>query len=353
MATLQEYTCPFCGGVVEFDSTAQKPVCPYCDTEFDIEELKAAQKNETGDASKTEASPEINDEGLYVYICNSCGGEVVTDTTTAASHCPYCSNPIIMKGQFAGDLCPDLVIPFKLDKKAAKAAFMKHLTGKPLLPKVFKTENHIDEIKGLYVPFWLFDAHADGDFTYEATRVRRYETPNHRVTETKYYSVRRHGGLDFSAIPVDGSEKMANDLMESLEPFDLSDAVDFETAYLSGYLADRWDVESNEAIERAKQRITESTDDELRATVSGYNSVIKQSGTVNVTPRSSKYILLPVWILNTTWRQQKFVFAMNGQTGKFVGNLPIDKGAYFRHLIIGGLIASPIVFIILAIMSLL
>ena len=100
-------------------------------------------------------------DGLRSYVCKSCGGEIVGDENTAATSCPFCGNPVVMMGQFSGALKPDLVIPFKLDKKAAKEGLKKHLTGKRFLPKIFKDQNHIDEIKGIYVPFWLFDTDVD------------------------------------------------------------------------------------------------------------------------------------------------------------------------------------------------
>ncbi len=352
MAALLEYKCPCCNGRIEFNSTVQKPVCPYCDSVFEIEELKKAQAEEASESQNEFDVPEVNEDGLLVYVCQSCGGEIITDATTAASDCPYCGNPIIMTGQLDGDLRPDLVIPFKLDKKVAKEALKRHLSGKPLLPKVFKDENHINEVKGMYVPFWVFDAHADADFTYNATKVRHYQTTSHNCRETRYYSVRRAGGLDFKDVPVDGSMKMDNDLMESVEPFDLGAAVPFDTAYLSGYIADRYDVSAEEAVTRARERICESAEAELKSTVTGYTSVIKESGAVNVTKSNTRYVLYPVWLLNTTWNGSNYVFAMNGQTGKFVGNLPIDKGAYWRHLLIGALIFGAAAFVLLLIIML-
>lgn len=352
MAELLEYKCPCCNGSVEFNSALQKPVCPYCDSEFEIEELKKAQKAMPDESVEAPAVPETNEEGLLVYVCKSCGGEIVTDSTTSATDCPYCGNPIIMTGQLTGELRPDLVIPFKLDKKAAKEALKRHLTGKPLLPKVFKDENHINEIKGMYVPFWVFDAHADASFTYNATKVRRYRTPSHDCTETKYYSVRREGGLDFKNIPVDGSEKMSNELMESVEPFDVGEAVPFDSAYLSGYFADRYDVSAEDAESRGKERVFESADSVFRDTVNGYSTVTKASGSADITRHNTRYVLYPVWLLNTTWNDSKYTFAMNGQTGKFVGNLPIDKGAYWRHLLLGALISGAVVFTLLLIISL-
>ena len=340
MATLQEYKCPCCGGAIAFDSTLQKLKCPYCDTEFDLETLRgyddilSDQKPDDLHAVEDHESEWTADEqnGLKVYLCKSCGGEIVADDTTAATHCPYCGNPIVMTGQLSGDLRPDLVIPFKLDKKAAKAAFAKHLTGKRLLPKVFTSQNHIDEIKGIYVPFWLYDATADADIHYRCTKVRSWSDSDYDYTETKHFSVVRGGNLSFADVPADGSSKMPDDLMESIEPFDLSDAVDFQTAYLSGYLADRYDVDSEERRKRASERMKKSTEIAFSSTLSNYSTVTVENSSVRLDSGKAKYALFPVWILNTTWKDQKFTFAMNGQTGKFVGNLPCDNGAYFRWL---------------------
>ena len=315
--------------------------CPYCDTEFDMDTLKSY--DEELKAEKAESMEWGDDiggqwqkgeqEGMFVYICESCGGEVVGDETTAATSCPFCGNPVIMKGQFAGDLRPDYVIPFKLDKKAAKEALSKHFHGKKLLPKVFKDENHIDEIKGVYVPFWLFDTQADADVSYNATRVRHWSDSRYNYRETSHYLVSRAGNIGFERVPVDGSSKMDDALMESIEPFDFKDAVDFQTAYLSGFLADKYDVTAEQSKDRANQRIRTSTEDAFRSTVQGYNTVTTRSSSVRLSDNSVKYALYPVWILTTSWKENNYIFAMNGQTGKMVGNLPLDKGAFARWFI--------------------
>ena len=232
-----------------------------------------------------------------------------------------------MMNQFAGLLKPDIVIPFKLDKKAAKAGLMKHLNGKKLLPKIFKDQNHIDEVKGVYVPFWLFDTDVDAQVRYRATKVRTWSDEDYRYTETSYYMIHRGGSVGFEHVPVDGSSKMPDDLMESVEPYDYSDALDFQTAYLAGYFADKYDVTAEESIDRANQRIRRSTEDAFASTVQGYATVNAESSSVQFHGGKAKYALYPVWLLNTTWNGEKYTFAMNGQTGKFVGNLPLDKSA--------------------------
>ena len=341
MATLIEYKCPCCGGAIEFDSSIQKMKCPYCDTEFEMETLKQydeelkSQKPDDLTWEKpagTEWSSE-DQENLASYICNSCGGEVLTDKTTAATHCPFCGNPVVMKEHFRGDLKPDYVIPFKLDKDDAIKGLKKHLEGKRLLPKVFKDENHIEEIKGVYVPVWLFDANADADIRYKGTKTRIWSDFNYNYTETSIYSVVRQGSLEFQKVPVDGSSKIDDNLMESIEPFNFNEAVDFQTAYLAGYLADKYDVTEEQSISRANERVKRSTETAFAETVEGYNSLIAENSSVQLTQSSAKYALYPVWLLNTKWQGKTYTFAMNGQTGKFVGNLPVDNGAFLRYLL--------------------
>ena len=336
MSTLLEYKCPCCNGELVFNSDIQKMKCPYCDTEFEMETLKAydeeLKNNPVEEMVWDEEAPENWDvpEGMVAYKCESCAGQVITDTTTAASRCPYCDNPIVMVGKVSGVLKPDYVIPFKHNKEAAVKAFSNHLKGKILLPKSFKSESHINEIKGVYVPFWFFDCDTDSNFTYRATKVRHWSSGSYRYTETSYYLLTRGGKLGFDKVPVDGSSKMADDLMDSLEPYDYKGLVDFQTAYLAGFLADKYDVEQEASKERANTRIRQSTTEAFRKTVVGYATCVTENNSVKLSHGKIKYALLPVWILNTVYRGEKYVFAMNGQTGKFVGNLPADKGAFAR-----------------------
>ena len=329
MSVLQQFKCPCCDGAIEFDSTVQKMKCPYCGTEFEMEAIQPQEEQADEMIWDTAAGSEWQPgetEGLRVYTCNTCGGEIVADDTAGATECPYCGNPVVMTGQFAGDLKPDLVIPFKLDKKAAIAKLQELYKGKRLLPRVFKDQNHIQEVKGLYVPVWLFDTDADAHVRYKASTVRTWSDSDYNYTETSYFSVTRGGSIGFANVPVDGSTKMDDTLMESIEPFDLSAAVDFQTAYLSGYLADKYDVDADESVQRANERIRRSTVEAFSATVQGYATVTPTATSIRLNNGRARYALLPVWILNTQWNGQKFTFAINGQTGKIVGDLPMDKG---------------------------
>ena len=338
MSNLQDYKCPECGGAIAFDSQLQQMKCPFCDTTFEvsaIQEYSAELENEPASDMNWEMQPtgrwsEEEQGAIMGYSCESCGGEIVGDSNTAATSCPFCGNPVVMTGNVGGSLRPDLVIPFKLDKAAAKAALSKHLVGKKLLPKIFKDQNRINEVKGIYVPFWLFDTDADAGINYKATKIRRWSDSNYSYAETSYFHVRREGSLGFDLVPVDGSSKMADELMESIEPYDFGAAVDFQSAYLAGYFADKHDVDADNSIKRANERVQKSVESAFASTVTGYTGMTVEQSSIHLKNGKVRYALLPVWILNTKWNGTDYMFAMNGQTGKFVGNLPLDKGAYWR-----------------------
>ena len=341
MSMLTEQKCPCCGGAIEFNAGTQNMKCPYCDAEFDIASMQQAEANSANigednfnwSSQGAQWQPEEID-GMVVYTCNSCGGEIVTDSTTGATSCPYCDNPVVMKGQFAGSLKPDLIIPFKYDKKAAKEALNKFIASKKMVPKIFKDQNHIDEIKGVYVPHWLFTGTAVAAAEFDAERTNSWSDSENNYTETSYYSCYRSGNMDFMNIPVDGSSKMDDTLMESVEPFNANEAVAFNTAYMAGYLADKYDVDINASIPRANERVKNSVIKALEKTVLDqmFTAVFPRNSQVDIANGSYSYALYPVWILNTTWNGKKYTFAMNGQTGKLVGDLPLDKGAFWKRV---------------------
>lgn len=351
MAALLEFECPACGGGLEFTPTSQTVRCPFCDTEFTpqtIEEL--AKANRTASAEELHwAEPEgeqMETEHLRTYICQSCGGELICDENTAATNCPYCDNPVVMSERVEGTLQPDLIIPFKLDKQAAMDALTRHMSGKKLLPKLFRSQNRIERIQGLYVPFWLYDAQVGADIQYHATKVRHWSDANYNYTETRHFGIRRAGSVSFEAVPVDGSSKMSNDLMESIEPYDLSQAVPFNAAYLAGYLADRYDVSSSDAQPRADERIKTGTVQAFESTIHGYSSVSLDQSNLSLENSRVRYALLPVWILTTHYQGKDYTFAMNGQTGKMVGDLPVDMGAYWRWFASVAVIGTAIAYIL-------
>jgi len=329
--TVLEYKCPCCDAGLPFSEVSQKMKCAYCDNEFDLETVIAfnedrGKTDETDiqweQESKGQWAPEET-EGLRVFSCSACGGELITDDHTAATFCPFCENPAILPGRLAGGLRPEGVIPFKTGKEDAKKAFLELCKNKPLLPKEFTAEHRLEKISGIYVPFWLYDCESKFSGQYKATRVHHWSDSRYNYTRTEHFHLNRGAEAAFTSIPMDGSSKMDNAIMESIEPFDYSQMVDFETAYLSGFLADKYDVESSQGEERIKERVNASMNSLVQDSLIGYATVVPISRQLHLQHSKAKYVLLPVWMLYTKFQDKTYVFAMNGQTGNMTGTFPI------------------------------
>ena len=347
------YQCPSCTGPLRFAGASGKLECEYCGASYDVAEIEAlyAEKEEkaaaaqqaaeetrqsapSGDGGAWDTSTLSEDwgaegGGMRAYGCPSCGAELICDETTAATSCPYCGNPTVVPGQFSGQLRPDFIIPFKLSKEDAVRALKGHYKGKFFLPKSFTQENHVQEIQGIYVPFWMFDGEAEGDARYAATRSHTYRSGDYEITETEHYDIYRAGSISFEKIPADASSKMPDDHMDSIEPYDYQELKPFSTAYLPGFLADKFDVTVEQCRQRADQRCEGTLSATLRDTVTGYHTCTLIHDSVNLKRGKVHYALMPVWMLNTKWKGKDFLFAMNGQTGKLVGDLPVSWGRFW------------------------
>ena len=280
-----EYKCPCCNAGLSFAPGVQQLKCEYCDNTFELDTVRAYNESETpkDDAflwenPQTEEWSEADQQTMRAFQCPSCGGEIVTDETTAATFCPFCDNPTIMPSRLTGGLKPDAVLPFQKTKEEAQAAFLKLCKGKKLLPKGFTSQQRIEKITGMYVPFWLYDCSAEYDGSFKATRIHAWSDSRYHYTRTDHYLVRRRARASFSGIPMDGSSKMEDVFMEAIEPYDYSELVDFDTAYLSGYLADKYDVDKEQSRTRIEERAKNTAKEELRRTVNGYMAVNNITG---------------------------------------------------------------------------
>ena len=333
------YQCPACGGPLHFVGETGKLQCDYCGSSYEIEQIDSKYGRAGAGApnegkARAATSSETNQEysNLFEYNCPSCGAQLFCDETTAATSCPYCGNNQVVHKAFSGGKMPQKIIPFKLEKQAAINALKNHYKGKKLLPKVFREQNHIEEIKGVYVPFWLFDGHVDVQLDMKGTRSTVNYTSKEKIITTGHYNITRAGTVSFEKISVDASKKMDDALMDSIEPFDYDDLRDFTASYLPGFFAEVYDVSTEECYDRAKLRAENTAVDEIRNSVSGYETVSVVNKKVRITNDKVTYSFMPVWVLSTKWRDKNYIFAMNGQTGKMVGDLPVDKGRFCKYL---------------------
>lgn len=325
-----EFKCPCCNAGLTFREGTRTLTCSYCDNTFDIDTIQAycedAQQETVEDVSWGENEPqswsEREEESLRSFQCPSCGGQILTDETTAASFCPYCDNPTILPSRLSGSIRPDGLIPFQTSKEDAKAAFLKLCKGKPLLPREFTQEQRLERITGVYVPFWLYDCDGDYEGSYNATRIHRWSDSRYNYTKTDHFLLRRGAQAAFAGIPMDGSTKADDVFMKSIEPYDYSQLQAFDMAYLSGYLADKYDVPSEAGEERIRQRVDSTMEQQIQGSLLGYTTVLPTSRQLHVRNSRAKYVLLPIWVLNTNYQGKLYTFVMNGQTGKMTGSFP-------------------------------
>ena len=337
---INNYQCPACTGPLHYVGTSDKLECDYCGSSYTIPEIEKMYAEQEAKAKEAYAEAQASGDGwdsnttswgeeangFKVYSCPSCGAELIADETTAASCCPYCGNNNVVPGQFEDTLKPDKIIPFKITKEQAIAGLQEHYKGKKLLPKSFASGNSIQEIQGVYVPFWLFDGSASAVVDYKAEKQRSERHGDDEIITTEHFDVHRSGHADFEDVPVHASTKVPSGHMDSIEPFDYSGIKDFSTAYLPGFLADKYDIGIEESAPRADVRFENTILSDLSETVTGYTSVNVLNKNVQLKRGKVEYALFPVWMLSTQWNGQTFTFAMNGQTGKMVGDLPVDKG---------------------------
>ena len=321
-----ENKCPSCTASIKFNPKEGKFKCEYCGSIFTLEELKEYNKTAATAKDNKKKEEQVIDtyDGYVSYHCGSCGAEIVADEQTAATFCVYCGNTAILKSKLAGEFTPSRIIPFEKTKEEAIQAFKGISKGRPLMPKDFNSEKNIEKIKGVYIPFWLYDVKVSGDVNMRGTIVTSWSIGDTHYTKTDTYNVVRGGTVEFHKIPVDGSTHFDNKIMNSLEPFNFNKLVNYNHAYLSGFYAEKYDEDSTKSFQEASDRAYNSTKNLLSNNARRYTTKTITSDTLNREQTDNEYVLLPVWMVNVKYKNKMHIFAMNGESGEFIGNIPLS-----------------------------
>lgn len=323
------FKCPNCGGDMRFDPATQKYKCEFCLSSFEQSEFEEINAK-TQEESKTSFG-RADDNGAVVYSCPSCGAQIVTDATTAATFCYYCHNPVVLQGKLSGEYEPDLVVPFAVDRKEAVASFLKYVNAKKFVPKDFFCKEQIEKISGVYFPFWMYSCRADGHWHGQGNQIRIYHRGDTEFTETKVFNIERDADLEFTRLTRNALNKENKQLVEAIQPFRLEEAKEFSMGYLSGFQAEKRDIEKEELLDSLKNEVKSHAAGMMRASVSGYTTVNAVNESVHIRSDEWKYLLLPVWVLTYKGSDGKtYYYAMNGQTKKVCGVLPLAKGRMWK-----------------------
>lgn len=343
-----QYKCPNCTAELKFDPISQKLHCEYCRSSFMIEDIKkicADAENSIPDPADVQSQQEF-EKHTNLYHCASCGADIMADDQQTALFCYYCHNPVILSGKLTGKYKPSKVIGFKLTKDQATSQFKKWIGNRRFVPNDFKSSQQLEKITGLYVPFWIADCDLKVDFCAIGKQVRSWTSGGYSYTETKEYRVVRNANIYTDGIPADGESKIDDLLMESIEPFDYKELKDFSMSYLSGFFADKYDVDKAEVFPRIRIRAAEAGKKVIRDSIRSYSSLNVSVENYSIMNTTWQYIMLPVWFMTYKYKDKMYEFAINGQTGRLAGTPPLDKGKLSRFCIGIGAAAALLTYLI-------
>lgn len=362
-----KYKCPNCGGELAFDPSSGKLKCPYCDSVFELEEQEKLQTQNKNDAVtlideeaedqgvQADSSEKANDESeaqdgeLVSCLCPNCGAKIVTAKTTASTSCPYCRTPLVIEEQTSGAFRPKYVIPFELDEKQIAQVYEDYIKTKPFYPEAYSKKNVIAKIRGVYLPYWLYDLGASGDMVAEGEKTLTRMEGKYQVTDHMVYHVFRQGHMDFWKIPVLAASNTKEEDMNALEPYDYKKLNTFNPGYLAGFLAQRYDQTAEERSGRCTQRAKKTLSHKLFETMPHYSGIHKIRENLQTQNKISDFVMLPVWILDMKYDKENGedgLIAINGQSGKIAGNIPVDNKKMWMYFLKVLLITFAVVFIV-------
>ncbi len=329
------YDCPNCSANLEFDTLTQNFTCRYCGSAFSAEQLEEIYPTEINTAETLEEKTiteeqqretERFSEENNLYSCPNCGASIITDNRDSASaYCHYCNSAVILTGRLSGEYKPDKIIPFKKTKQDAINGFMQWCGKKFFVPNDFKSQKTLEEIRGIYVPYWLADCCVEGELIANAKKTSTSRLGDYITTTIKEYHIVRKGSIIYRKVPADGSSRANDLLMENIEPFDYNELEDFKMSYLSGHNAEKYDIDKDSIFPRILERTRISAEKSFKNTIKGYSIITSKTSKFDITHINWDYAMLPMWFLSYKYKNKYYHFAMNGQTGKFAGELPVSK----------------------------
>lgn len=330
------YQCPNCGAALEYSNEHGKHKCPFCDSLFDEQQIKQIfaenEQMKLDNADPDQLTEEQKEQEAFtgasaLYSCPNCGAGVICGELDASVRCHFCHTPVILTGRLSGEYKPDVIIPFRVTKEVAKQSFYEYTKGKFLLPNGFKKNAEIVDVSALYVPYWLKSGLISATVNANCRKVRSWRVGDVRYTNTKYYTSIRSGEFAFVRVPCDGSKRIDDSLMESIEPYNYNDIKKFSMSYLSGCAAEKYDVTFNEAEQRIDARINDAAVELLKQDMQSqsYTTISIANSRMQFKSSAGVYALLPVWFLNYRYKGKDYPFVMNGQTGTRFGILPVSK----------------------------
>lgn len=338
--------CITCNAPLKYNSKSDLFICEYCGNKFTINDLENYKKKVLQLNKKSNKKDNHKTISVDSYHCENCGANIILGANTSSTSCVYCKSSAIIKDRLDGVYAPSKIITFNYNKEDAINKFKELCRGRKLMPNDFDNPKNIQDMEGLYVPFWLYNCSNDASLFASCQNISTWTDARYINTKTDYYKVTVTGKLNFNNIPNDAASRFDDKIMHAIEPFDYTKFKDFNMSYLSGYISEKYDVLKDDAYLNTKKRIDEDSKNYLFNKISGFDRKSIDSCNSLISLHNNDYVLLPVWVLNIKYRDAIYHFAMNGQTGQFIGEIPVDKKKLWLLIIITFITSFVILFLL-------
>ena len=332
---IRQFPCEQCGAKVRFAPGKAALECPYCGTETHIPpDTDEIEEHDYLSTLADELGADAETEDVTSVQCQSCAALVEPSPTHEAFPCPYCGSSIVAREMSQRLIKPSAVLPFKIDRRRATALFRTWINKLWFAPDSLKKLAALDgRLQGLYTPYWTYDSDSVSRYTgqrgdnHVVTRTRTVRRDGKTVRET-YQDVeirwRPAAGTvarRFDDVLVVGSKSLPRDLAEELEPWDLANLVNYKDEYLSGFTAERYQIDVNEGWGRAQQRMEAVIRGDVRRDIGGDHQRIHSLDTAH-RHITFKHVLIPLWICSYRYRGKIYRFLVNARTGEVQGQRP-------------------------------
>ncbi|UTC77278.1 hypothetical protein E4O04_04355 [Treponema sp. OMZ 799] len=336
--SVDNYKCPGCGAPISYKPSTGGFKCDYCFSSYTEEEItRCMEELKAKKGGSENSSFEVENGSVKQYHCNNCGAEVVAGETSSAVFCYYCHSPVVLSDRLRGEFKPDKIIPFKLDKKEALKRFASWVEGKKYVPADFTSTSTQEKMTGVYLPHWQADVTADVDYHAVGLKTSSWKAGDTQYTKTDKYKIDRTGKLELNKFQELAFTKIDKNLINGISPYDSDEQKDFSQGYLAGFFSEQYDIQKEDVEPIIKTRAEDYAKGLIQDSTDYSGGIEDEKDNTSYTVKNYNYVLLPSWILTYLYRGKTYVFAVNGQTGKSSGELPLNKS---KLALVSGLISG-------------
>ena len=341
------YKCENCGNFLQYDPETKKLKCEHCDSLYDLETVSPCMELAyyEGVEGKYEGWG-----GVKCVRCDACGAVTILNEYETTCNCAFCGAPNVVVSDELPGLKPNGVLPFRITKQTAIDSYTKWMKKKIFAPFNLKKTARTQNMKGIYIPMFTFDASAVAK--YEIRYGEHYTVTvgsgkNRRTeTRTRWYNDRGTTEASFDDIQVEASQNITQKDLRKLGGFDTQSCVGYHSQFLSGYNSERYSTSLDESWGTATQLMTSSISNQIR----GMYPQADVIDYIHVDPRffdtTYKYVLVPIWNISYKYKKKQYGCIISGRNGRSVGNYPKSIGKIATTaLVLGAAVGALIYFL--------